>query len=107
MYDLPADFAIAVRERRFHDAARNGALRRRWREEKDALARALLILCAAHLHVDAGNGEGARMKAGRAVRYLESLPRDPFAAMLIEHARQLLRAVHEGRNPPPLPLGFR
>ncbi|HEX9708706.1 MAG TPA: hypothetical protein VGB42_01835, partial [Candidatus Thermoplasmatota archaeon] len=82
-------------------------LRARWHQRKDTLARALLVLAAAHHHIQQGNPEGARLNFGRAVRYLEREPCDPYAARLIEHARQALAALQDGRAPPPLPLGFR
>jgi predicted metal-dependent hydrolase len=104
---LPVAFVQSVGEGRFHDAATDAELLRRWKEEGDAVARALLILCAAHHHCRQANSEGARMKAARAVRYLEREPLDPYAALLIEHARQLLGALQAGVPVPPLPLGFR
>ena len=107
MVDLPDSFVRAVREARFHDAATDGELHSRWTEKKDNVARALLILAAAHHHVQQGNAEGARIKAGRAVQYLEREPLDPFAAVLIEHARGLLAALAARRKAPELPLGFR
>lgn len=107
MPDLPESFLRAVQEGRFHDAATDRALHARWTDKKDGLARALLILAAAHHHASQGNAEGARIKLGRAVRYLERLPLDPFAALLIEHAREALSALAERRKLPPLPIGFR
>ena len=106
MPDLPDSFVRAVREGRFHDAATDGALHARWTDKKDGLARALLILAAAHYHAVSGNAEGARLKLGRAVRYLERLPLDPFAALLIEHARDALATLDAGQPLPPLPLAF-
>lgn len=106
MVDLPDSFVRAVREARFHDAATDGALHARWTDRKDALARALLILAAAHHHAQKGNGEGARIKLGRAVRYLEQEPLDPFASLLIEHARGCLAALDAERPLPTFPLGF-
>lgn len=106
MPDLPESFIRAVREGRFHDAATDGALHARWTDKKDGLARALLILAAAHYHASQHNEDGARLKLGRAVRYLERLPLDPFAALLIEHAREALAALDAGRALPPLPLDF-
>lgn len=104
---LPEGFVRAVEEGRFQQAAADEPMARRWREDGDHLARALLLLCAAHHDASVGKGEGARHAAGRATRHLEALPLDPYAALLIEHARQLLRALQEGRAAPPLPLGFR
>lgn len=97
----------AVTEGRFHDAATDGALHARWTDRKDALARALLILAAAHHHAQQGNEEGARIKLGRAVRYLEHEPLDPFAALLIDHTREALAALDAKRPLPAFPLGFR
>jgi predicted metal-dependent hydrolase len=105
--DLPESFVRAIREGRFHDAATDGWLHARWTDKKDGLARALLILAAAHHHASTGNLEGARIKLGRAVRYLERLPLDPYAALLIEHAREALGALADRRKLPPLPTGFR
>ena len=105
--DIPESFARAVRESRFHDAATDGALHARWTDRKDGLARALLILAAAHHHASQANAEGARIKLGRAVHYLERLPLDPYASLLIEHARECLAALDSGRALPPIPLGFK
>jgi len=105
--DLPESFVRAVRESRFHDAATDTDLHVRWTQNQDALARALLILAAAHHHASHANTDGARIKLGRAVRYLERLPVDPYAALLIEHARDFLSALSEAKPAPPLPLAFR
>jgi hypothetical protein len=105
--DLPRAFVEAVREGRFQDAATDLELNRRWSEREDGLAGALVLVCGAHHHAEQGNPEGARAGLGRAVRHLERLPLDPYAALLIEHARRALRALQGGTPLPDVPLGFR
>lgn len=106
MVDLPDEFVRAVREGRFRDAATDKELQTRGAADNDPVARALLILAAAHHLAAAGNIEGARLTVGRAVQFLEQAPLDPFAMVLIEHARAALQAAQSNAPLPPLPLGF-
>ena len=106
MVDLPPTFTAAITERRFRDAATDKELQRRGAEHNDPVARALLILAAAHELATTPNKEGARLTFGRAAQFLEQAPRDLYAALLIEHVREALEALQAGRAGPPLPLGF-
>ena len=105
--DLPARFVSAIREGRFREAATDPDLQARGTQRDDPVARALLILAAAHYLALEGNIEGARLTFGRAVQLLEQAPLDAYAALLIDHSRAGLEALQAGRAPPPLPLGFR
>jgi len=105
--DLPAHFVLAIREGRFREAATDRDLQARGTQHDDPVARALLVLAAAHHLALSGNIEGARLTFGRAVQFLEQAPLDAYAALLIEHSRASLEALQAGRAPPPLPLGFR
>ncbi len=106
MVDLPASFVAAVREGRFREAATNAELQARSAKNDDPVARALLILAAAHHLALTDNIEGARLTVGRAVQFLEQAPLDPYAALLIEHAHDFLGALQEGRGLPSLPTRF-
>jgi hypothetical protein len=105
--DLPAHFVSAVREGRFREAATDRELQARGTQRDDPVARALLILAAAHHLALSGNIEGARLTFGRAVQSLEQAPLDAYAALLIEHARDSLNALQSGWPLPALPLDFR
>jgi len=107
MVDLPDEFVRAVREGRFREAATDKELQAQGAMANDPMARALLILAAAHHLAAAGNLEGARLTVGRAVQFLEQAPLDPFAAVLIEHSRAALSAMAEARPLPRFPLSFR
>lgn len=107
MPDLPASFVRALREGRYREAATDPGLHARWVDKNDGLARALLTLAAAQHDARQKDAEGARTKLGRAVRYLEGLPLDPYAAVLIDHAREALSCLDHGQPLPPLPLAFR
>jgi hypothetical protein len=104
---LPASFVRAVQEGRYRDAATDPELQSRSASSNDVVARALLVLAAAHYLAAEGKVDGARLTIGRAVQFLEQAPLDPYAALLIEHSREALEALH-GRTPvPPLPVDFR
>jgi hypothetical protein len=107
MVDLPHEFVRAVREGRYRDAATDKELQNRGATANDPVARALLILAAAHHLASAGNIEGVRLTLGRAVQFLEQAPLDPFAMLLIDHARAALAALADGKPLPDLPLNFR
>ena len=107
MVDLPPRYAAAVREGRFREAATDPDLQARSANENDVVARALLILAAAHHLATTPNKEGARLTFGRAEQFLEQAPLDPYAALLIEHARESLSAMKDARELPRLPLAFR
>lgn len=106
MVDLPASFVHAIQQKRFRDAATDTDLQTRGAAHNDPVARALLILAAAHQLASDGKRDGAGLTFGRAVQFLEQAPTDPYAALLIEHARAALEALQAGRAPPPLPLAF-
>lgn len=106
MATLPASFVAAVEEGRYRDAAVDRGLQER-ASTGDPVARALLVFSAAYVTLDQGKAEGARLTIGRAVQFLEQAPRDPYAALLIEHARLFLDALQAKQVPPPLPLAFR
>lgn len=99
---MPASFVEAVRNQRYRQAATDPLLENRWRQAKDPFARALLILSAAHLHIERGNEVGARAKFERAVPYLREWEDEAFAAALIAHAEDALRRLEEGTEVPPL-----
>ena len=103
---LPASFVKAVHEGRYRDAATDPELQARSASSNDAVARGLLVLAAAHYLASVGKNDGAGLTVGKAVQFLEQAPRDPYAALLIEHARTFLDALHERRPPPGLPVGF-
>ena len=107
MVDLPQPFILAVQQGRFRDAATDAALQQRSAEKNDPVARALLILAAAHQLAADGKRDGAGLTFGRAVQFLEQAPIDPYAALLIEHAREALTALQAGKALPKLPLGVR
>jgi hypothetical protein len=104
--DLPASFIAAIREGRFREAATNAELQARSAKHDDPVARALLILAAAHHLALSNNIEGARLTIGRAVQFLEQAPLDPYAMLLIEHARESLSAIEDARDLPSFPLAF-
>lgn len=107
MVNLPYEFVRAVREGRYRDAATDKELQTRGATDNDPVARALLILAAAHHLASSGNLDGARLTVGRAVQFLEQAPLDPFAMLLIEHSRAALAAIADRKPLPDLPLGFR
>jgi hypothetical protein len=104
---LPASFVAAVKQGRYREAATDPELQARSARDDDPVARALLVLAAAHYLASEGKRDGAGLTVGRAVQFLEQAPRDPYAALLIEHARAFLDALGAGRAPPPLPVDFR
>jgi hypothetical protein len=106
LVDLPASFVAAVREGRFREAATDAELQARSAKHDDPVARALLILAAAHHLALTNNLEGARLTVGRAVQFLEQAPLDPYAALLIEHAHESLSALSGAGELPRFPLNF-
>ncbi len=103
---LPASFVRAVQEGRYRDAATDPELQSRSASSNDVVARALLVLAAAHYLAAEGKVDGARLTIGRAVQFLEQAPLDPYAALLIEHCRAFLEALQAKRAPPPFPVGY-
>ena len=103
---LPAAFVAAVQAGRFREAATDAELQRRSAEDEDPVARALLVLAAAYYLAGERKVDGAALTIGKAVQFLEQAPRDPYAALLIEHARVALEALHAGSPLPALPLDF-
>ena len=104
---IPASFVRAVQEGRYRDAATDPELQARSASSNDEVARGLLVLAAAHYLASAGKPDGAALTVGKAVQFLEQAPRDPYAALLIEHSRAFLEALQSKRAPPPLPVAFR
>jgi hypothetical protein len=104
MVDLPPAFVRAVNEGRYRDAATDPDLQARGGD--DPLARPLLILAAAHATALAGKRDGAALTFGHAIHLLEHEPLDPYAALLIEHARACLGALHGRTALPRLPVSF-
>lgn len=102
---LPLDAWVnAMREERHRDAATDAELWALWRESKEPLARALLILAAAHLHAASGNLDGARAKLDRIAPYAEQAPGHPLASWILDAEARLREALAAGRpvQQPPL-----
>jgi hypothetical protein len=105
MAELPSAFVRAINEGRYRDAATDPDLQARG--GGDPVARPLLILAAAHATAASGQRDGAALTFGHAIHLLEHAPLDPYAALLIDHARACLDALHGRTALPPLPVSFR